>query len=139
MRKRIPEAIRARLAKQAGHCCEYCLIHESDTIFPCEIDHIISLKHGGTDHFLNFAFTCFNCNRNKGNVVAIILPPDLWPCMFFNPRLKKWSDYFQLNGNFIEPLNQTGAATIKVLQLNHFERLIERAELIADGRYPHIF
>lgn len=32
---------------RADNLCEYCLIHEDDTFFGCEVDHIISEKHGG--------------------------------------------------------------------------------------------
>ena len=35
----------------AAFLCEYCLIHEDDTVFGCEVDHIISTKHGGAAHF----------------------------------------------------------------------------------------
>jgi hypothetical protein len=39
--------LRRLVANRANHKCEYCLIHEEDTFFGCEVDHIISLKHGG--------------------------------------------------------------------------------------------
>ncbi len=42
--------------------CEYCLIHEDDTFFGCEVDHIISQKHGGPTEPENLAYACLPCN-----------------------------------------------------------------------------
>lgn len=39
--------IRLAVAIRADYLCEYCLIGEDDTFFGCQIDHIISRKHGG--------------------------------------------------------------------------------------------
>ena len=39
--------LRRLVAQRAEGLCEYCLIHESDTFFGCQVDHIISEKHGG--------------------------------------------------------------------------------------------
>jgi hypothetical protein len=33
---------RATVAERAYHVCEYCLLHEDDTYWGCQIDHIIS-------------------------------------------------------------------------------------------------
>jgi coproporphyrinogen III oxidase-like Fe-S oxidoreductase len=38
----ISEHLRQVVALRADHLCEYCLIHEQDTFFGCEVDHIIS-------------------------------------------------------------------------------------------------
>ncbi|MFO7599393.1 MAG: HNH endonuclease signature motif containing protein [Candidatus Desulfacyla sp.] len=43
----ISEHLRQVVALRADHLCEYCLIHGQDTFFGCEVDHIISQKHGG--------------------------------------------------------------------------------------------
>ncbi len=43
----ISEKLRMLVASRADYLCEYCLIHENDTYFGCEVDHIISIKHGG--------------------------------------------------------------------------------------------
>jgi 5-methylcytosine-specific restriction endonuclease McrA len=43
----VNEQLRRLVALRAEHLCEYCLIHEEDTFYGCEVDHIISLKHGG--------------------------------------------------------------------------------------------
>ena len=44
------QEIRLSVAKRADYLCEYCLISEQDTILGCAIDHIISIKHGGSSN-----------------------------------------------------------------------------------------
>lgn len=39
--------LRRLVENRAKHVCEYCLIHEGDTYLACQVDHIISEKHGG--------------------------------------------------------------------------------------------
>jgi hypothetical protein len=39
--------LRELVASRANRTCEYGLIHESDTYLGCQIDHILSEKHGG--------------------------------------------------------------------------------------------
>jgi 5-methylcytosine-specific restriction endonuclease McrA len=43
----ISESSRRLVEERADKRCEYCLIYEEDTYIGCEIDHIISIKHGG--------------------------------------------------------------------------------------------
>ena len=38
----INAALRRLVATRAEYLCEYCLIHEEDAFFGCEVDHIIS-------------------------------------------------------------------------------------------------
>lgn len=47
MSRYISDKVRSRVEKRANYQCEYCLIHQDDTFFSCQIDHIISIKHGG--------------------------------------------------------------------------------------------
>jgi len=49
----ISEQVRANVARRAEYRCEYCLIHERDSGFPHQVDHVISRKHGGTSTFDN--------------------------------------------------------------------------------------
>src|SRR2546428_637443 len=75
MSDRIGNEIRDIVASRAERRCEYCLIPEDDTFLGCEVDHIISLKHGGTDDPGNLAFACVFCNRHKGSDIASIFTP----------------------------------------------------------------
>ena len=43
---------------RADRRCEYCLIHEDDTFFGCEVDHIVSEKHDGPTVADNLAYAC---------------------------------------------------------------------------------
>jgi len=47
MASEVSERLRRQVAERAYHVCEYCLLHEDDTFWGCQIDHIISRKHGG--------------------------------------------------------------------------------------------
>ena len=38
----IPAEMRRLVIGRAGSRCEYCLIHEDDTYFGCEVDHVVS-------------------------------------------------------------------------------------------------
>ena len=69
----IPESLRTLVARRANFTCEYCLISQEDTFHTCQIDHIISIKHGGQTVEDNLAFACQFCNRNKGSVGCGVL------------------------------------------------------------------
>lgn len=135
MRLSISRKIRAKVANRAGHRCEYCLIGSDDVFLPHEIDHIISLKHGGDHHKPNFAYACFACNRSKGSDIASIVPPDT-VVRLFNPRKDAWDNHFELEGAEFIARSDIGRATISLLKLNHPDRILERRELIVLERYP---
>ena len=131
----ISEQVRARVARRAGHRCEYCLIHENDAGFPHQVDHVVSRKHGGTSAFDNLAYACILCNRYKGSDVASINPKTGEAVRLFHPRQDRWTDHFRLDADFIEPLTDAGGATVRLLRLNAAERLAER-RLLAWLRNP---
>ena len=122
----ISEQVRARVARRAGHRCEYCLIHENDAGFPHQVDHVVSRKHGGTSAFDNLAYACILCNRYKGSDVASINPKTGEAVRLFHPRHNRWEDHFRLDPDFIEPLTDAGRATVRLLRLNAAERVAER-------------
>ena len=64
--------LRRLVASRAGGVCEYCLIHEDDTYTGCQVDHIISEKHGGLTAPENLAYACTLCNRAKGTDVGSV-------------------------------------------------------------------
>lgn len=66
----ISDHLRQVVALRADHFCEYCLIHENDTFFGCEVDHIVSRKHGGMTESANLAYAYFFCNRLKGSDIG---------------------------------------------------------------------
>lgn len=130
----ISDHLRILVATRAGFLCEYCLIHEDNTYFGCEVDHIISLKHGGLTEADNLAYACLLCNRQKGSDIGSILPNAEF-LRFFNPRKDQWGQHFRLEGAIIQPLTGIGEVTARILGFNTGERILEREVLIATGRY----
>ncbi len=135
-RTHIPAELRRLIAARAHRACEYCLIHEDDTFFGCEVDHVISEKHGGLTFAENLAFACLPCNRNKGSDLGSVPAGSGSLVRFFNPRIDSWPEHFILDGVIIRPITTIGYVTAKVLKLNEIERLMEREDLQAAGRYP---
>ena len=37
----VSDQLRRQFAERAYHVCEYCLIHEDDTFWGCQVDHIM--------------------------------------------------------------------------------------------------
>ena len=132
----INTALRRLVATRSEYLVEYCLIHEEDTFFGCEIDHIISEKHGGQTEADNLAYACTFCNRSKGSDVGSIVQRTGVFVRFFNPRSDLWAEHFVLDGATIVPLSDTGEVTARVLDFNNDQRLIERHTLQTLGRYP---
>jgi hypothetical protein len=128
--------LRRRITARARKFCEYCLIHEDDTNFGCEADHIISIKHGGSTTGENLALACLPCNRSKGSDIGSLVHDRF--TRFYNPRIDRWFDHFELapDGGRIAVLSEIGSATARILGFNLPERLEERALLRSLGRYP---
>lgn len=124
---------------RAEGLCEYCLIHEEAAYFGCEIDHIISEKHGGPTDEANLAYACLFCNRSKGSDIGSIVPGSDEFVRFFHPRTDTWSQHFSLTAEMrIRPLTDIGKATAKILGLNSTERVLERQTLRLEERYPTV-
>lgn len=135
-RRYIPKKDREFVKERAGDICEYCLLHQEDAFFSFHIDHIISLKHGGSHERDNFCLACLYCNTNKGSNVGTVLPPGDRFLPLYHPRKQKWTEHFEIEGFEIIPKTDIGKATAKVLEFNHPDRLAEREILIRIGRYP---
>jgi HNH endonuclease len=129
-------AVRRLVAVRADFLCEYCLVHEDDTVFGCEVDHIISEKHGGATDAENLAYSCAFCNRAKGSDIGSIVLGTGRFVRFFNPRTDRWAEHFALDGVTIMPLSDIGEVTSRILAFNDSDRLFERQTLQTVGRYP---
>jgi hypothetical protein len=132
----ISNSLRKLVARRANYKCEYCLIAESDTFLGCQVDHIISVKHGGLTTESNLAYACTFCNRYKGSDIASITQDTGEPCRFYNPRLDKWNEHFVLHDLIIEPKTDIGEVTSRILKFNIRERVLEREILVKTGKYP---
>lgn len=126
------------MAARAHRLCEYCLLHEDDTYLGCEVDHVVSRKHGGTTHEDNLAYACAPCNRNKGSDIASLTADSGELARLYNPRCDRWAEHFRFaeDGVTIVPLTPIGQATVRLLGLNLDDRLLERTALRDIGRYP---
>jgi hypothetical protein len=134
----VSEPLRRQVAERAYHVCEYCLIHEDDTFWGCQVDHIISRKHGGASEFSNLAWACACCNNHKGSDIATLVGEPSQLVRLFHPRSDRWADCFHLSGARIEPLDPIGIGTAKLLELDAESRVRERQSLADAGRYPTI-
>jgi len=135
----ITAALRRLVASRADNLCEYCLLHEEDTFFGCEVDHIISEKHAGLTIESNLAYACFACNRNKGSDISSLQPDTGELIRFYHPRFDYWHEHFPLEmseGIFIIAVSDIGEATARIFGFNAAERLLERQALQVTGRYP---
>jgi len=134
--RKISSEIRQVVAVRAHHVCEYCLIAEADAFFKFQIEHIISRKHGGSSELENLALACVFCNRYKGSDIASLIPETDELVQFYNPRTMRWREHFYLNEVVIEPLTEIGEATVRILQMNADEQILERQVLYRRKRYP---
>ena len=110
-------------------------MHQNHIFLTFEIDHIISLKHGGGNELSNLAYACPHCNQHKGSDLTTFLTTydDIVP--LFNPRKHKWSEHFEaLNGEIISK-SRIGQASIKIFRFNEPDLLILRRILTQAGLY----
>ena len=132
----ISAELRRLVRARAFERCEYCLIAAEDTFAGCELDHIISEKHGGATVLENLAYSCAACNRCKGTDVGSIIQATGEFVRFFNPRTDNWHDHFALDGARIESRTTVGQVTARILGFNVGDRIKERAILQLAGVYP---
>lgn len=131
----ISAALRRLVNERARGRCEYCKISEHSVLVPHEIDHIIAQKHGGLTEADNLALSCTLCNKYKGSDIASIDPESGQLTFLYHPRRDSWSDHLQLQTARFIPLTPVGRVTVRLLQLNHPDRMTERELLIAAGLF----
>jgi hypothetical protein len=106
MSRYVSEELRRLVTTRADFICEYCLIAEDESFYGCEVDHVISIKHGGATEADNLAYACLLCNRNKGSDLGSIYWPTGQLVRFFNPRTDRWSTHFRMDGETIKALTE---------------------------------
>lgn len=126
--------------QRAAGYCEYCQLPDSSHPGPFEIEHVISIQHGGATTLSNLAFACLHCNRHKGPNVAGIerIGTAKRLVSLFHPRRHKWSRHFRWDGPVLAGRTPIGRVTIHVLAINAPLRIALRGELIAEGEFPPI-
>lgn len=128
--------LRQQVIERASNCCEYCRLNQDDYPFKFHMEHIISEKHDGETILDNLALSCPTCNRFKGSDIAGADLETGEEVFLFNPRSQDWDKHFKLTGVYIESETPEGKLTIRLLQLNHPDRLIARELLVEANRYP---
>jgi HNH endonuclease len=136
MSRYIPDSLRLEVRQRANNCCEYCRLHQDDFFYPFEIDHILSMRHGGQTLLINLALSCSICNRNKAADIGTYLDGNRRFVRLFNPRIDLWERHFEINHGEILGLSQIGRATVKLLDINNPDRIILRQVLMTAERYP---
>ncbi|MAS32731.1 MAG: HNH endonuclease [Anaerolineaceae bacterium] len=128
-------ADREAVGQRAVNRCEYCGLPEGMSKFAHHVDHIIAIKHRGTDEIDNLAWACFRCNVSKGTDIASYDPSTSELTPLYNPRSQKWDDHFTLNGAYIVGKTAIGRVTVMILDMNDPKRLRVRRSLINTGQW----
>lgn len=133
----VPAALRRLVNSRAEGLCEYCLIHEEDTFFGCQIEHVIAEKHGGGTTAENLAYACVFCNQRKGSDISSLSSAGQL-VRLYNPRTDRWADHFALaaDGITVQARSEIGEVTARLLGFNDPARLAEREALHAVNRFP---
>jgi hypothetical protein len=126
----VSATLRRQVYERAEDACEYCLMPEIVALVSHEIDHVIAEKHGGQTDEGNLALACTICNKYKGSDLASIDPEDGEIVRLYQPRQDCWSEHFQLREGEIIPLTAIGRVTVRLLQFNRRERVVERTLLM---------
>ena len=127
--------LRRLVRDRARERCEYCLLPDTVSFYPHEIDHVVAEKHDGQTIENNLCLSCWVCNRHKGsNLTSIDLQMGAITPLF-HPRQDRWEDHFRLAGAEIEGITPRGRTTARMLHFNDPDQIELRAALIALGQY----
>jgi hypothetical protein len=122
---------------RAGDCCEYCRLALISKTVPFNIDHIIPLKHDGSDVVENLCLACYNCNAFKSHDLTGFDPATGEITRLYHPRTQLWDEHFALQDDMqIVGLTPEGRTTVRVLQINLKERVEIRQALAEINEYP---
>lgn len=130
---RISAALRREVRNRAHQRCEYCRIPDEISSFGHQVDHIISIKQGGTSEPDNLAYACIRCNRYKGSDVAAYDVDSQKLTSFYNPRSQAWDEHFELKNGLMVGKTDVGRVTIRIFQMNHPKQVETRQNLIGKG------
>jgi hypothetical protein len=125
------------IRERASNCCEYCRVAQDDRLSKFQIDHVIPVKHGGSDDTNNLCLACLKCNGYKGPNVAALDPVTSEATKLYDPRHQQWNEHFEINADAtLTGLSPEGRATILVLRINEEGRVKQRQMSMMLGEYP---
>ncbi|MDB6036370.1 MAG: restriction endonuclease [Verrucomicrobiales bacterium] len=90
--------VRDALRRRAGARCEYCHLPERFATLRFQQDHVIALKHRGSNDLENLAWSCADCNAHKGSDLTGFDPVSRTLERLFNPRVHQWVEHFGWDG-----------------------------------------
>lgn len=128
--------LKEQVWQRAGGRCEYCLMPQSLTVLPHELDHIRAQQHHGVTSLENLCLACAPCNARKGPNLTGIDPDTDLVTRLFDRRTQTWAEHFSWDGARMIGKTAEGRTTIDVLGVNAPERTEHRRLLIASGRFP---
>lgn len=131
--KRVSRLIRQQVRERAGNRCEYCCLPDSIRYHAFHVDHIIALKHQGTNELDNLAWACMPCNINKSSDIASYEAGKL--VRLFNPRKDIWWEHFAHEAGVLQAQTDIARVTIRLLRLNESDRIETRLTLYRLGLY----
>lgn len=136
-RRKIPEAIRRRVADMAGHRCSYCRCPEIVGI-PMLIDHVVPLSVGGNSEIDNLCLACYRCNEFKGAKHEDIDPLSEVIVALFHPHQQNWTEHFTWSRDGLKIVGVTacGRATVKALHMNAERQMQARRIWMVVGLHP---
>lgn len=132
------EDLRARVRKEAGDRCGYCLAPQRLVLGWLEIEHLTPSALGGTNDQENLWLACRLCNTFKSDQMEGV-DPETGRCVpLFNPRRQPWTDHFNWSEDGTRILGRTpcGRATVLSLQLNNIIAVMVRREWVSAGWHP---
>jgi HNH endonuclease len=126
------------VAARANHRCEYCQAPELVFNFPFEVEHIIPLSRQGANDEINLALACRSCNLRKGIHISGTVPGSSTEVRFFDPRVDRWSEHFQIDPNSgkIIGISAVGKVTVGSLEMNSSSQVTARQLWIRLDLFP---
>lgn len=131
----ISASVRRFVHDRAKGRCEYCQKPSEFVYVSYHVDHIISIRHDGSDELDNLAWSCATCNISKGTSIATYDHETKLLVPFYNPRTQKWDDHFELVNFLIVGKTPIGRATVDFFYMNTPEQVIIRQFLIISGNW----
>jgi hypothetical protein len=119
----ISTALRKLVKERAGNQCEYCGLHQDQSLLSFHVEHIVPRQHGGLSTLENLALACPNCNLHKGPNLTGIDPITGAVTRPFHPRQDRWADHHRAVEGRISGQSDVGRTTISVLAMNDEDQL----------------
>jgi hypothetical protein len=137
---RLSAELRRRVTETSRHRCGYCLTSQRVVGPLLEVDHIIPVARGGTDHEDNLVLACPMCNGHKADRVEALDPDSRVSVTLFDPNRQRWHEHFEWvdDGTVIRGRTPAGWATVAALAMNHPDNVTAGALWVAAGWHPPV-